>query len=547
VVPPRARKQSQPPQPPEGPVPADPAPPYADEATQAPPPDDEPAVLDPTPIEAGPEAAESATRPEPAPVDASPAGSAPAASIEEAHRIEDAHPTEADTLVIAVPPPPAPDDLALRLARLEAENAELRGQIAKGAVPAAAPPRHRVRQWTAVVLIAIGALLAPLGLVASWAERTLTDTDRYLETVAPLADDPQVQQAIINRTVTTVMSNIDVSAVTSELQEFLVEQGAPPRLTDRIDLLNAPLTSGVQTLVTRVVTDFVTSDSFSSLWTQVNRVAQTQIVAILNGDPNTVVQLDDEGYLSLQLGPIIDIVKEQLVANGLEIAARIPAVNPTVPIAQADGLSQLRTGYNVLDTLGTWLPWLALMFLVAGVLVSTRRMRMTVVAALSVVGGMVLLAIGLAVGKEAVLGSLPATSSGGAVTVLYEQIVQFMRIAIRMVAVVGLVVALFAFLAGGSAAALATRRSAGNGFETVRSWGRGKGVDTGGFGVWLGARRTLIRWLLIAIGVLVIIAADTPTAGLVIWTTVIILVVIGIVELLSASPNVVAAPSVNER
>ncbi|MEN0130521.1 MAG: hypothetical protein AAGC49_13835, partial [Brevundimonas sp.] len=471
-----------------------------------------------------------------------------AAESESAASLADAHPTEADTLVIDVPAAPdaEPDDandVAGRLARLEAENAALRGEIAKVSTQAApvAAPRHRVRQWTAVVLIAIGALLAPLGLVASWAERTITDTDRYVETVAPLADDPQVQQALINRTVTTVMSNIDVSAVTSQLQDFLVEQGAPQQLTDRIELLNAPLTSGVESLVTRVVTKFVTSDEFSSLWTQINRTAQSQIVAILNGDPNTVVQLDDNGYLSLQLGPIIDIVKQQLVANGLGIASAIPAVNPIVPIAQADSLSQLRTAYNLLDAVGTWLPWIALMFLVAGVIVSTRRMRMTVVAALSVVGGMALLALGLAIGKEAILGSLPATSSGSAATVIYEQIVHFMKIAIRMVAVVGLVVALFAFLAGGSAAAIATRKSAGGGFETVRAWGRGKGVDTGGFGVWLGARRTLIRWLLIAIGVIVIIAADTPTAGLVIWTTVIILVLIGILELLSASPTAVEA------
>lgn len=475
--------------------------------------------------------------------------------------LADAHPSEADTIVLDVPIEPvstatvpveavavaaasagADDDLAARLARLEAENAALRSKLgaAAAAKPVATVPHRRLRSWTAVALIAIGALLAPLGLVAHWAQRTLTDTDRYLATVAPLADDPQVQSAIISRTVTAVMSNVDVSAVTTELQDFLVQQGAPDRLTERIPLLDAPLTSGVQTLVTKVVTRFVESDAFTSLWTQVNRTAQTQIVAVLNGDPNTVIQLDDDGYLSLQLGPIIDIVKTQLVDAGLGIASAIPDVNPTVPVAQADSLAQLRTAYNILDTLGDWLPWIALLFLAAGVLVSTRRMRATVVAALSLVAGMALLAIGLAVGKEAILGSLPATASGGAVTVIFETVVHFMKVALRMVAVVGLVVAFFAFIAGGSAAALATRRSAGAGFETVKSWGRGKGVDTGGFGIWLGSQRVLIRWVLIAIGFLVIVAADTPTAGLVIWTTIGVVVLIGIVELLSASPAVVA-------
>ncbi|MDM7831465.1 hypothetical protein [Cellulomonas edaphi] len=463
---------------------------------------------------------------------------------ERAADVADAHPTEADTLVIDVPAASAAadEDVAARLAKLEAENAALRRRLSE--VPATtAPvavvraPRHRVRQWTAVVLVAIGALLAPLGLVASWAERTLTDTDRYLETVAPLADDPQVQQAIINRTVNTVMDRIDVSTVTDELQQFLVQQGAPPALTERIELLDAPLTSGIETLVTKTVTRFVQSDAFSTMWTQINRTAQTQIVAVLNGDPNTVVQLDDEGELSLQLGPVIEIVKQQLVEAGLGVASLIPDANPVIPIAQADSLVQLRTAYNVLDTLGDWLPWIALMFLVAGVAVSTTRLRTTAAAALALVGGMALLAVGLAVGKEAILGSIPATASGGAVTVLYETIVHFMKVTIRVVAIIGLVVAFFSFIAGGSAAAIATRRSAGSGFETIRSWGRGRGVDTGGFGVWLGARRTLLRWVVIALGVLVIIAADEPTVGLVVWTTVGVLVVMGILELLSASPE----------
>lgn len=493
-------------------------------------------------------AGSAADEPDPqVPADAAPADEQTAiaddSSVAAATELADAHPTEADTLVIDVPAPTSAEgDLAARLATLEAENAALRSKLSTATAPTVVtrPPSHRARQWTAVVLIAIGALLAPLGVVAHWAERTLTDTDRYLETVAPLADDPQVQQAIINRTVTAVMSNVDVSAVTTELQQFLVEQGAPAQLTDRIGLLDAPLTSGVQTLVTRVVTRVVESDQFSALWTQVNRTLHTQIVAILNNDPNTVVQLDDEGNLSLQLGPIIDIVKTQLVDAGLGIASAIPDLNPIVPVAQADGLTQLRTAYNILDTLGDWLPFIALAFLVAGVLVSTRRARAAVVAALCLVGGMVLLAIGLAVGREVVLGSLPTTASGGAVTVMFETIVRFMRIAIRMVAVVGLVVAFFAFIAGGSAAALATRRTAGSGFETLRSWGRGRGVTTGRFGIWLGSQRTLLRWVVIALGVVVIVAADTPTAALVVWTTVGVLVLIGVLELLSASPQVVA-------
>ena len=40
------------------------------------------------------------------------------------------------------------------------------------------------------------ALLAPLSIVASWAHDEISDTDRYVETVTPLASNPAVQKAI---------------------------------------------------------------------------------------------------------------------------------------------------------------------------------------------------------------------------------------------------------------------------------------------------------------------------------------------------------------
>ena len=40
-----------------------------------------------------------------------------------------------------------------------------------------------------------GCALAPLSVVSVWARSEVTDTDRYVDTVAPLAKDPAVQAA----------------------------------------------------------------------------------------------------------------------------------------------------------------------------------------------------------------------------------------------------------------------------------------------------------------------------------------------------------------
>ncbi|WP_292604251.1 hypothetical protein, partial [Nocardioides sp. REDSEA-S30_B4] len=51
------------------------------------------------------------------------------------------------------------------------------------------------------VLLVLGAVaLLPVALAGSWLDRTVTDTDTYVATVAPLADEQTVQDSVRVRT-----------------------------------------------------------------------------------------------------------------------------------------------------------------------------------------------------------------------------------------------------------------------------------------------------------------------------------------------------------
>ena len=52
------------------------------------------------------------------------------------------------------------------------------------------------RRIIAAVLLILASILAPFAVGAHWAQRTLTDTQQFAQTVGPLADDPIVQQAV---------------------------------------------------------------------------------------------------------------------------------------------------------------------------------------------------------------------------------------------------------------------------------------------------------------------------------------------------------------
>jgi type VI protein secretion system component VasF len=95
-------------------------------------------------------------------------------------------------------------DERAELERLRAEVATLRVQVRQPEAPAgagiAAPAaRQRWRTVVAALLIVLGCVLAPLAGVAVWARNQVTNTDRYVATVAPLASDPAIQQAIADQ------------------------------------------------------------------------------------------------------------------------------------------------------------------------------------------------------------------------------------------------------------------------------------------------------------------------------------------------------------
>ena len=77
---------------------------------------------------------------------------------------------------------------------------------------------HRGRRWgrtsAAVVLILLGVLCAPLSVVAVWAKRQVTDTNRYVATVAPLASDPAIQAAVTTQITNQIFTYLDVDGIT---------------------------------------------------------------------------------------------------------------------------------------------------------------------------------------------------------------------------------------------------------------------------------------------------------------------------------------------
>ncbi|MEN5072854.1 hypothetical protein ABE437_03475 [Isoptericola cucumis] len=439
-----------------------------------------------------------------------------------------------------------PPDIAARLADLERENADLRRRLLELSDDGRRPPasgggprtaRHRWRSATAVVLLVLGTLLAPAGAIAAWAKGQLTDTDAYAATVAPLASDPVVQSAVSGRLTEAVMSRIDVGALLDDVVTGLDEADVAPRAVTALGALEAPLTSGVESFVRSAADRVVTSDAFVTAWERANRVAHEELVAVMEGQGGDLVQVGRDGQLTIQLAGMIELLKERLVERGLDVAANIPTVDATFVIMETTQLVEIQNRYGQLVTLTTWLPWVALGLLAAGVLVSTHRLRTLMVAGLALAAAMVALGIALGLARSLYLGALSdVVVRLDAAEVVFDQVASPLRGTLRTAGVLGLVVALAAFLAGGSASARSLRAGAGRGFASARTWGETRGWTTGAVGLWLGRHRSFARAVVIAVAALVLLLAADPTAGLVIGTAVVAGAVVALLELVSRPP-----------
>ena len=228
-----------------------------------------------------------------------------------------------------------PPDVEAELARIRAERDAARAQLEQLSV--APPSRHLVRRITAAGLVAVSCLTFLTGGAGIWANRTLLDTDIWVERVGPLIDDPDVQAVISAEITTETMRLVDPQAF---FEEVLPERG---------QLLAAPLSSAVEGFVGDQVDDVVASDAFATLWVGINEEAHAAAVKVLRGDAEAV-QAGDE-TVTLNLVPAINSVLASITSASPELFGR----SVDIPDIQVDEIPSSAID-KINEAFGTDLP-----------------------------------------------------------------------------------------------------------------------------------------------------------------------------------------------
>ncbi|MEU5999761.1 hypothetical protein ABZ837_18270 [Streptomyces sp. NPDC047197] len=268
-----------------------------------------------------------------------------------------------------------------------------------------------LRRPLSAALLVIAVLLVPLGALSTWAKYEIEDADQYVATMAPLASDPDVRDAVSGAVTDSVMKEIDVG----------------------------PLQGTVESFVRDAVKSFTETKAFKAAWNAANRAAHDAVQDALS-------DRSDGGAVTIDLAPITEQVKRQLTDDGVPFADNIPVTHTEVTLMESSDLGPFGKGFHMLQVAGLWLPCAAVVLAVAGILLAVHRRRAVVRTALGAALAGAVLAAAVVVGRGLTLDDLPKDVSRAAAGAVYDALTSSLSVAAWVILGVGLAVALAAWL-----------------------------------------------------------------------------------------------------
>ena len=183
----------------------------------------------------------------------------------------------------------------------------------------------------------------------------------------------------------------------------------------------------------------LTSEEFATAWQKANAEAHKTFVGVMTGETT-----DEISGVSVKLGSLIGTIKAKLSANGVAWASQIPDVPVQFDIANNADVKKVQGYYDLLNTLGTLLPWLAIICLVLSIAIAPSRIKGLFRAALWLAVSMVVLAIGLTFARSYVVSAAP--SQPEVTKALAAQLTVNLRATGRAIIIASIVIAAVAWI-----------------------------------------------------------------------------------------------------
>lgn len=399
------------------------------------------------------------------------------------------------------------------------------------AAPASAPrpPAARARGIIAALLVVIGFVLTPLGVVGFWSHQTLTDTQQYLDTVGPIGDEAATKAALAEFITDKIEAKVDPDALVREIFGDLIERY--PRLE-----LMVPIVAGaIDSVITDTVDRLVYSEQFEEVWRGLNLAAQKSLILLLEGKSAGPVQLQGD-QIVLDIGDLLQVIKQRLIERGLTFLENItfPDIDRQIVLLNAPQLAQVRTIYSITSPILQWLlPGIIVAFLAAAI-IAVRRPRVTAWIGAGLMFWSVVLAVAIAIGQRVFVNQLAGTPFGPASEVFYTTLLRYLTNSLSALILIGAGLWIVGIYLGNTRGGRAVRATIQALSEKVAGAVPSGQLDSAGD--WVERNGRWLRGILAALLlVVVLVGGELTVLRTLVWTLV-ALVVLGIIEVLAAIP-----------
>src|SRR5262245_3506891 len=380
-------------------------------------------------------------------------------------------------------------------------------------------PTARAPRWRRIVvalLVVVGCILAPLSMFGVWLKAEILDTDTYVSTMAPLADNPHVQNAIADRITNTLV--VDTS----------LQQSVKDRLPARAQFLASKLTDAFASVVHDVALKVVQSEKFSDLWEEANRRAHTSVVAVLEGKDTKRLNVED-GQITLDLGPIAEKVSAALHERGIDAFANSGRVQDNqIVLVDSTWIERAQTWTDLLQKIAFVLPILMLLCFGVAIWLSPNRRRTILRGALGVALALAVVTIGINAGRDFYLSVLPDSVNPKAAGSVYDTLLEDLRLGLRTGFALALVIALGAWLSGPARPANSIR----DGVLGLIRRPSGDSTEVSAVAAFVGRHRKGLRGLVIGVGLAILVALSSPSPAAVLVIAVLVVLGILLIEFL---------------
>jgi hypothetical protein len=389
--------------------------------------------------------------------------------------------------------------------------------------------RWRGRSVVSLILFVIATLLTPIAVIGHWGHQTVVDSQQFISTVGPLAEDPDIQQAVADVVSSAIIEQVD----TAELAGGLLGAIVPNEQLST--LLSGPIKAGIDSLIRGGVERFVESNAFQEAWVRINEAAQRGFMAALTGDPTGPVQFEGD-ELVLNISSLLQDVQQSLVDDGIAVAGlvTIPEADAQIVLLDSPALAQARAIYGFASpVLGVILLITAALFTLS-VLLASRRARTTVAVGIVVLAWALVLNYGIRFAEASFVNAFNDTLFESAATAFYNQLLIYLLLAVQGLVLLGVVVIALGWFSGTTRAATFTRGSIDAGLAEI---GRRLPSGLSAIGRPMREYAPFVRWGLLGAWLIAVFAFGAVTLERTLGWTALLLGLLTLAQIVMYAPH----------